>query len=424
LLGPVITAFGDDTATPPIPPTIEVQRVTPFSAPQKVGQDQFSEELQLLGNTDHLKYVVGLYYFEEEYSEFNPNFFTFILPGTGGTLALNLNPILDYGGKAKSYAAFGQATWTPPILDEKLDLTFGIRQTKDKKSIDVRNQDAPGAPVTLTSKSDTFNNTSYNAVIDYQWTDDIMTYARIGTGYRSGGFNARGGAQTFRPGDATTYEAGIKTEFFDWRVRINAAGFFTRYKDLQVAQFSGGQGFAENANADYPGAEIEFTAVPIDGLTLEASVGYVDPEYTSFPQPDPDGSGVIDIADIAKFPYVPKTTTHWGLEYALPAFEWGQLSLRVDYSTSSKRFFHASDLPNLNPLNNAIYDPGQKNLAVRVTLADIVVGSGTAEISGWADNLTDHENVVAGIDFGPALGFAGRNYGVPQRFGVDLKFTY
>nr|WP_281253544.1 TonB-dependent receptor [Sphingomonas laterariae] len=423
LLGPVVTDFTTFA--------FETQRVTPFSAPQNVSQHQVSEEFQILGRTDRLQYVAGLYYFQEKYAELNPNFFTVLLgdfDGPGGLppLGLNQNPILDYNGKATSYAAFGQATYTPPILDERLDVTLGIRQTKDKKSIDVRNFAFPGATPTLTSKSDTFNNTSYNATIDYKWTDDVMTYARIGTGYRSGGFNARGGAQTFRPEKATTYEVGLKSEFFDRRLRVNAAGFYTRYRDLQVAQFSGGMGFAENANANYPGFEIEVTAAPIEGLTLDASIGYVDPEYTSFPQPNPDPNGpaVIDIADIAKFPYVPKTTTHWGAEYALPAFDWGQLSFRVDYATSSKRWFHASNLPNLNPLNDFIVDPGQKNLSARITLADVAIGGGTAEISGWADNLTNHDNVTAGIDFGPFLGIAGRNYGMPRRFGVDLKFTY
>src|SRR5690606_32763980 len=118
---------------------------------------------------------------------------------------------------------------------------------------------------------------------------------------------------------------------------------------LQVAQFSGGQGFAENANANYPGFEVELAAVPVEGLKLDASVGYVKPKYTAFPQANPDTSPgappLIDIKDIAKFPYVPRWTTHVGGEYAFPAFDFGQLSVRVDYAASSKRWFHASDLP-------------------------------------------------------------------------------
>jgi len=427
LLGPVITDFGDETADPPVPPTIEIQNVHPFTAPQDVKQHQWSEEFQILGKTDRFQYVAGVYFFSEKYSEHNPNTFTYIVPG--GQVGINFNTDLIYSGKSTSYAGFGQVSYTPPILDDRMELTFGLRRTRDKKSIDVANYAFPGDPAPVISTGDaTFHNTSYNASIDYRWTDNVMTYARIGTGYRSGGFNARGGAQTFLPEKATTYEAGIKSEFWDRRVRLNAAGFYTRYRDLQVAQFSGGQGFAENANANYPGFEVELTAAPVEGLKLDASVGYVKPKYTAFPQANPDTSPgappFIDIKDIAKFPYVPKWTTHVGAEYALPAFEFGQLSFRVDYATSSKRWFHASDLPTVNPLNDAIYDPGQKDLSARITLADITLGSGTAEISAWGQNLTNHDNVVAGIDFGPALGFAGRNYGPPRRFGVDLKFTY
>ncbi len=419
LLGEVITSFA--------PFATGVARVTPFSAPQHVDQDQVSEEFQVLGSTDTFKYVAGLYYFRETYRENNPNFFTVLPPFTGSaTAGLNLNPVLDYNGSATSYAAFGQASYTPPILDKRMELTLGIRRTRDKKRISVRNFQFPGDPApALAVGARNFNNTSYNATINFQWTDDVMTYARFGTGYRSGGFNARGGGQTFLPEEATTYEVGLKSEFFDRRLRFNAASFFTKYKDLQVAQFSQGQGFAENANAEYPGFEIEVQAAPVTGLTLDGSVGYVRPKYTAFPQLDPaNPAQLIDIKKIARFPYVPKVTTHVGVEYAFQPISVGQFLIRVDYSTSSTRYFHASNLPNLNPLNDLIRDPGQKNLTARATLANVALGGGVAEISLWGENLTNHDNIVAGIDFGPALGFAGVNYGLPRRLGVDLKFTY
>jgi iron complex outermembrane receptor protein len=84
-------------------------------------QHQFSQELQVLGNTadDKLKYVVGLYYFNENGNNINNLDFTPVTFRSGGKFA------------TKSYAAFGQATWTPIPL---IDLTFGLRYTKDKKS--------------------------------------------------------------------------------------------------------------------------------------------------------------------------------------------------------------------------------------------------------------------------------------------------
>jgi len=199
---------------------------------------------------------------------------------------------------------------------------------------------------------------------------------------------------------------------------VNGAAFFTRYRDLQVAQLVNLSGFADNANANYPGFELEAQARPIDGLTLDGSLGYVHPKYTLFTQAG------TDYHKIGKFPYVPRLTTHVGGEYAFEPFAFGQLSVRIDYSTSSKRHFAAFNLPFLNPNADAIIDPGQKWLSARITLADIAVGNGKATVSGWADNLTNHHNVTAGIDFGPALGFAGRNYGLPRRFGVDLTLNY
>ncbi len=406
LLGPVL-----DLATG----AISVQPVSPFFAPQNVDQHQWTQELQALGHTDHWKYVVGLYFFYEKFHEVNPNNFTFL---PGGGIGINFNTVLDYRGSAKSYAAFGQVSWTPPILDEKLEITGGLRQTRDKKLIRVLNFATPTAVPTLIADSKSFNNTSFNVSLNYKFTSDILAYGRIATGYRSGGFNARGGGLTFEPENATTYEIGFKSEFFDHRLRANAAAFFTRYRDLQVAQLVNLAGFADNANANYPGFELEVQARPINGLTFDGSIGYVNPKYTLFTQ------GGIDYHKVGRFAYVPKVTTHIGAEYAFERFSIGQLSLRMDYSTSSKREFTAFNLPFLNPNADAITDPGQRWLSARVTLADVALGGGKATVSGWAENLTNRDNVTAGIDFGPALGFAGRNYGLPRRYGIDLTFVY
>lgn len=406
LLGPVFDPLTEEVSTQP---------VSPFSAPQFVNQHQWSEEFQLLGQTDQWKYVVGLYFFYEKFHEYNPNDFTFL---PGGGVGVNLNTILDYGGTAKSYAAFGQASWTPPILDENLEVTFGIRRTKDKKAVQILFYQSPTSDPTFVDAKKSFNNTSYNASLNYKFTPDIMAYVRVGTGYRSGGFNSRGGGLTFEPERATTFEGGLKSEFFDHRLRINLAAFFTRYRDLQVAQLVNLEGFADNANANYPGFELEVQARPVEGLSLDGSLGYVRPKYTLFTQAG------VDYHEIGKFPYVPKLTTHVGAEYAFPPFSLGRLSVRVDYSASSKRHFAAFNLPFLNPNADAIIDPGQRWLSARITLADIALGSGSATLSGWAENLTNHDNVTAGIDFGPALGFAGRNYGLPRRFGIDFTLNY
>lgn len=397
-----------------------IGQVSLFGGTSFLKQDQFSQELQILGNSDRFKYVAGLYYFDENVAEITPNFYTVPLPG--GQAGLNLTSTQAYKGKSKSYAAFGQISLTPAILDDRLELTGGLRYTRDRKSLDQRD------PV-VRSARDTFDNLAFNVSASFKAADDVLLYSRIGSGYRSGGFNARAAAAdtnlTFEPEKALSVEAGVKSDWFDRRLRINAAAFYTRYRNLQVAQFTGTNGVTDNANARYPGFEVEVQAIPVTRLRIDASVGYVNPAYTKFPYPIPGASAgaVGEFKDIAKFPYVPKWTTHAGASYSLPPSAIGQLSVRVDYSTQSKRYFHPLNLANANPLNNAIADPGQRWLSARISLVDVPLGSAKADIAVWGDNLTNRDNVVSGIDFG-ALGFAGQVYGIPRRFGMDVKLTY
>lgn len=406
MLGPVI-----DFATN----IVSIAEVFPYASPYEISQHQFSEELQLLGKTDRLTYVAGLYYFRERYHELNPSQYTFVL---SPTLAFNGAGISEYFGTSKSYAAFGQASYKPPVFDDRLEITGGLRYTTDKKSVDV---------ITVANGSGrrTFHNTAYNVSLNFQWTPDMMTYARIGSGYRSGGFNARSAGLptfSFKPERATTYEAGFKLDGLDHRVRLNGSAFYTSYKDLQVAQFVGTSGSAENADAHYSGFELEFQALPVDGLLFEASAGYVNPKYDYFPHADPaNPAQVIDIANQSSFPYVSKWTTHVGAQYTFPETGSGKPLVRVDYSHSSKRRFFANSID--NPFNEQIADPGQDRLSARLALTQIPLGRVKAEISLWGENLLNDTLLDYGVDFG-ALGFATVGFAQPRRIGVDFRISF
>jgi len=131
------------------------------------------------------------------------------------------------------------------------------------------------------------------ANIAYQWTDGLMTYARASRGYQSGVaqdvvsdprlFN------TTAPERLESYEAGFKSQWLDNRLRLNADGFFSRYKD-QVVSFQefGAAGLqARNLNAgksEYWGSEVELTAIPLRGLELTGNYSYLSAKYLEYPQ--------------------------------------------------------------------------------------------------------------------------------------------
>jgi iron complex outermembrane receptor protein len=111
-------------------PDLSVQSVVPYNgvnAPMR--QRQFSQELQLLGAAGDFKYVLGAYFFDEKASEDNRQQLTFIfpnpVPGPTPYVGLNLAPEARYHARSKSYAVFGQLSWRPQALDDKLELTGG-----------------------------------------------------------------------------------------------------------------------------------------------------------------------------------------------------------------------------------------------------------------------------------------------------------
>ena len=428
------------------PTLTSVQSIIPYTgnnAPQK--QHQFSQEFQLLGSSGDFSYLGGLYYFKEKASEYNRQALTAVLPvaflaeaGFGqefedaviaanpglSLVGMNANPFQAFGGTSESKAAFGQVSWKPSSLDQKLEITVGARYTKDKKTAWLAGDIDP----TLRGKT-SFDNFSWLLSASYKVTPDVMVYARASTGYRSGGINPRAETiNTFKPEKAMSYEAGIKSELFDRRLRLNFAAFLTDYDDLQVSQFAaslsgGATSLIVNAGkVQLKGFEAEATFMPVEGLTFDGSVGYVDTKYKTFMFVDPNdiAAGPVNVADVAKPIYTPKWTARIGGEYVYDL--GGPLArLRVDYSYRSSMYFNA--LNATTPFNENIKSPADDNLRARFSVEEIAVGGGMLEIGVWGDNLTNEKTLTYGIDFG-ALGFAGATFKKPRSYGIDAKISF
>lgn len=381
-------------------------------------QHQFSQELQILGKAGDLDYVAGLYYFNERVSEYAPYFLTFVIDAN---TAMNMQPTTAYNASAKSYAAFGQASWRPAALDGRLELTVGGRYTRDKRTMDQQNS-FDGFPLPERSLDRAFRNFSWTASLSYKWTPDIMTFARFATGYKAGGFNPQSVNDGYGPMKAKSGEIGIKADLADRKVRINATAFYTDYNDLQVTQFVAGSNGTTNetvnaGRAVYKGIELEVAVLPLPGLRLEGSLGYVDPQYKTFLYRDPLTNEVSNVADQARFAYVSKTTIHLAAQYQA-SLAMGELTLRVDYSYKSGRYWNV--LERDSPYNAAIRGGADNNLSARIALGKIPLAGAEWELSAWGDNLLNKHVITGGIDYG-SLGFGGIWYNRPRNGGVEVR---
>ena len=98
--------------------------------------EQFTQELQFLGSFgERFDYLVGLYYFKEEGDHFQHIDIDIPLPFIPefgfGPIAIDKDRDID--AESESKAVFAQVTWTPAILDDRLELTFGGRYTEDNR---------------------------------------------------------------------------------------------------------------------------------------------------------------------------------------------------------------------------------------------------------------------------------------------------
>jgi iron complex outermembrane receptor protein len=169
-----------------------------------------------------------------------------------------------------------------------------------------------------------------------------MLYTQASTGYKSGGFNSRPfnleQLVGYGPEEVVAYEAGIKSQFFDRKLTLNLTGFYNDY-DGRVVTVQGvdsnGLPFSRPANvgtAVIKGLEVEAEARPIDGMLLDASLGYINFKSPQLPGLKPSG--------------VPDWTASAGIQQRISVGDSvGTLTPRLDWTYRSRVFFDAQNNP-------------------------------------------------------------------------------
>lgn len=297
----------DSTGTPisPLPPLFNQINDDIFDT-----TEQFTQEFRWLsGWGDHFDYVAGLWFLREE-TDRTECF-------DNDVIESDCTPTADEGAtdwyrqlnETTSYAVFGQFDW---LLAPSWELTVGGRYSYDKKAID--NNAIAGDFVVINqtfsnSVSDNWSAFTPRISLAYLPSDDATVYLAVARGFKSGGFAAAPqGIEFTEPLDqeeAINYEVGVKLDL-GGVLRLNTAVFMAEYQDLQIqtfgpltaaAAFGTFQTF-NSGDAEILGAEIEFTWVVNERLTLSGFYAYQDSEFgdTSIPGtafPDQSGQPLI-----------------------------------------------------------------------------------------------------------------------------------
>ena len=258
--------------------------------------EQFSQEVKLTGSAfnDRLSYVAGVFFIDED----NETFFTDtvnlpIAPGVALPTVLADRAPLSNG--TRSYAVYGQADFA---ITDRLTFQAGVRWTEEDKDLALEGEslsfatfsnvpldsealEAAGIPLRQVTARVT-----PRFALFYDLADNISVYASYTEGFKSGGWNVRGTAaielQPFGRETVESIEVGYRSELFNNRLRLNATLFHANYDDFQIPSvFPGSSTFLtlNSGRARVIGAEIDFLAVPVEGLEIFGNIGVQDGDY-------------------------------------------------------------------------------------------------------------------------------------------------
>lgn len=425
----------------------------------------FSQEFQAIYATSSFNVTLGAIYFHEDVRDERDSGFSTncpagvpgapCTPGAGPSREPYYSPFAPTGGftrqfsKTNAYAAYGQASWTPPILDDKLELTGGLRYSDDSKRArrDIFNGVILPAQLRNEAKE---KRVDPAVMVKFSWTDDINTYFRYASGFRDGGANVR--SAPLSPGQANftaydtevlkSFEIGLKSQWFDRRVTLNLAAFTYRVNNqqqsIQTAP-SVNPSISDTFNVAVPykakGIEAELSARIVPGLSISGNYTYVDSNkriigidpftLQTFRATNPTilpsgpcpaaptgncaGALVVSPADIAAHPNAsflqllgvgaPKHSGSIAVDFSQP-LDPGRLSIHLEWVRSSKMTCCAPYklLTIVNATGTAAapaprYNPGvfTNRINGRISLADIpLANSVRGEFSFWVKNLLNH----------------------------------
>jgi iron complex outermembrane receptor protein len=440
----------------------------------------FSQELRLTGQGERLNWVGGLYYSSDKVDEFYNYFMSDSLFGLGsvefGVPPFEFSPILQlhtiYSQKTTSAAAFGHAEYN---LTDKLRLVGGLRYTDEKRkwrgcTYDAQDYDpqvdaagtlarftnllfgttlGPGACGTIDDDpnsptyifaliggpdvNDAFHvyretihakKWMYKAGVDYHFTPDVMAYASISHGFKSGGFNGANSNTTqqlkgYKPEELDAYELGLKSTLFDQRLQLNLSSFYYNYKnkqeqDLAVTFVGNISGLTNVPKSRIYGAEADLKWAPVRGLLFNFGAAWLSTrvqEWMAVSNSSVWPNVVRFDASGLDLPQSPRWQLNGGLDYTHDLAGNLKLNFGVDGSYKGRTTGGAL---------------GIQDATAAYAVYNARVGLGNADdtwlVTLWSRNLFDKYYYPAAYQGGN--GPWARSVGMPRTIGLTAEYRF
>ncbi len=456
-------------------------------------QNQYSQELRYAVSGDRLDYVVGLFAYRQQQHTtgtqaqgpaasrwlLNPGNVPVGSSGCAPAAANACNPAVLNGLRSEndirlrttSLAAFGQLSWH---VTDRLTLQPGLRLNYDRKSGSyvatvfdgagnllvcnpppassvVRDQCASLPPQSYNPRFSDWN-ISGDFTISYDLAGDVLAYATYARAFKSGGINLSGlpldagnnpilSAATVEPETVNHFEAGLKTQWFNRRLTVNLAAFWTEIEDYQATVTNGQLGVLRGylANADKVrtrGFELEVAARPVRGLSLYFNGAFTDARYVRFvdapcppelsggstgatPSPPGTPGGVSPSnCDVSGqwLPGVSRWAASLGGEYAIPQRLLGQDGqVYAGFDASYRSRFSS------NPSRSAYTD------IAGYAVANVRIGYRTAsgwDVSAWIRNAFDEDYFEVLATQSGSTGLVVGQPADPRTWGMTVRASF
>jgi iron complex outermembrane receptor protein len=390
--------------------------------------EQFTQEFRLASDTtDALNWQVGAFYYE---SSFNV---TSIDGFFGATTVFHDNT---------TWAVFGQTSYD---VNEKLNITGGVRYTKDDKSLVVGEQNVNGFALVIGAASVQEyadinvddGQVSWELSANYRVDKKTSVFARIANGFRAQTIQGRDVAFEGSPSVAdsetiNSFEVGTKTDLLNDTLRLNVAAFYYQIDDIQFSAIGGGANNTALINADKGtgyGFEIDAQYLVNDYLTVTAGYSYnhteiQDSSLTVLPcgaNPDfaftgnctvldPSSDGFAVFIDGNPFPQAPETIFNFTARYAFPVGDNAEISIYTDWAFQGETNLFLYDSIEFKTDNN--FEGG-----LRIAYENY---EDDYSIALFGRNITDEENLKGAIDFNNLTGIVNQ----PRIIGIEAKIRF
>jgi iron complex outermembrane recepter protein len=403
--------------------------------------DQLTQEFQFQHTiNDRISYVAGLYYWNE-YSATRTLRWTFTEFRTGqlsqaavfaaqpGFTFTPGNSDNYVGAETSGQAIFGEVNIG---LTDRLDLTVGVRYNDE----DIESYNITPTGVQLPPLPDTdpvgdvfagikqvvgeeaFDSTTPRVSISYDWRDNLMVYASYAEGFGAGGINVNPvlGVVPYGPEELSNYEIGMRSDWWDGKLRLNATAFDSKWEGIQLSQAPPDPNnpglsipnpiIVNAAAADASGVEVETQWSISEAWRVDASVGLLDTAYTN-----PGDATQIRLN--TPFAYAPELSYSIGVQHTASLASSGRLISRLDYGwmddyERSREIRFQATQEAFGLLNARLaYEPPAQDWRLSV----------------FGTNLTDEKYLNSGMVSG-AFSVDAATVGRPREVGVSLQVFF